>query len=83
MLAARTANLENGQRASPIGEGAVTQQAAADMLNVGKRSVEHAREVINEALPKIATEMYAGLGACAAHNDDASMLNHMGLFHEP
>jgi len=49
MVAGRLANLGDGQRKvpSPIGEpqSAVTQGEAAAMLNVGKRSVERAREV--------------------------------------
>ena len=48
IVAAKIANLGDGQRksASPIGERAVTQGEAAQLLNVGKRSVERAREVL-------------------------------------
>jgi hypothetical protein len=47
VVAAKIANLQDWQRksASPIGE-AVAQQEAADLLNVGKPSVERARKVL-------------------------------------
>jgi hypothetical protein len=47
-VAARIASLQDGQRksASPLGEAA-TQQEAADLLNVGKRSVERARKLLD------------------------------------
>ena len=60
MVAAKLANLGNGQRASPIGEGAVTQQVAADMLNVGKRSVERAREVLEQNPQEVAHAVEQG-----------------------
>ncbi|GAB1389278.1 MAG: hypothetical protein AMXMBFR78_04540 [Rubrivivax sp.] len=52
MAAAKLANLANGQRktASPIGEAA-TQSEAAALLNVGKRTVERAREVTDHGAP--------------------------------
>lgn len=57
MVAGRLANLGDGQRKapSPIGEpqSAVTQGEAAAMLNVGKRSVERAREVIDNGAPEL------------------------------
>ena len=49
----RLANLENGQHASPIGEALVKQAQAANMLNVGKRSVERPRSVLDHATPKL------------------------------
>lgn len=59
MVAAKIANLGYGgdRSKSPIGdlldpqEPIVTQAAAATMLNVGKRSVERAREVIDRGTP--------------------------------
>ncbi len=55
MVAARIANLQDGQRksASPIGERGVTQREAAELLNVGKRSVERARQVIDAGTPEL------------------------------
>ena len=61
MVAAKLANLEHGgvRGKSPIGDllepfpaPAVSQSDAASMLNVGKRSVERAREVIDEGAPE-------------------------------
>lgn len=54
MVAGRLANLDHGARADQSRQLAtVTQQAAADMLNVGKRSVERAREVIDNGAPEL------------------------------
>jgi hypothetical protein len=55
MAAAKLATLGDGQRksASPIGEAATSQAEAAEMLNVGKRTVERARVVQETAAPEI------------------------------
>ncbi|MFI0377350.1 MAG: hypothetical protein ACH255_11865 [Candidatus Thiodiazotropha sp.] len=48
MVAAKIANLEKGSNQhSPIGAGK-TQAEAAELLNVGKRSVERAKAVTTE-----------------------------------
>lgn len=80
MVAARIANLRDGQRKdlasrpdesamadasgdgapSPIGEPSVTQAEAAEMLNVGKRSVERAREVQERGVPALSAAVDAG-----------------------
>ncbi len=73
MVAAKLANLDNGQRASPIGEGAVTQQSAADMLNVGKRTVERAREVIEGGAPELVAAVESGAVSVSAAADVASL----------
>jgi len=73
MVAAKLANLENGQRASPIGEGSVTQAAAAEMLNVGKRSVERAREVINEAPAQVISAVESGAVSVSLASQVASL----------
>jgi hypothetical protein len=61
VVAAKLATLKDGQRksASPIGE-AVSQSDAANMLNVGKRSVERAREVLDEGTPELVQAVEAG-----------------------
>jgi hypothetical protein len=61
MVAARIANLQDEQRksGSPIGE-AVTQGEAADLLNVGKRSVERARTVLEHGQPELVTAVERG-----------------------
>lgn len=56
VIGARIANLRDGQRpdrASPIGEPRITQQQAADMVGVGKRSVERARKVLEHGAPEL------------------------------
>lgn len=64
MVAGRLANLGDGQRKapSPIGEpqSAVTQGEAASLLNVGKRSVERAREVIDHGAPELVQAVERG-----------------------
>lgn len=61
MVAAKLANLAHGQRAdTPIGVSAVTQQSAADMLNVGHRSVQRAREVLQDAPQEVAQAVEQG-----------------------
>jgi hypothetical protein len=61
MVAARLASLPRGvNQHSPNGECSVTQAEAATMLNVGKRSVERAREVIEQGAPELAAAVDAG-----------------------
>ncbi len=56
MVAARIATLPHGVRSdrqeSPIGESK-TQADAADLLNVGKRSVERARVILEDGTPEL------------------------------
>lgn len=59
MVAAKVANLKNGQRASQICE-AVTQQQAANMVNVSKRSVESAVKVHNHGAPELVSAVERG-----------------------
>lgn len=62
LVAARIANLADGQRksASPIGEARVSQQDAAELLNVGKRSVERAKDVIDRGAPELVKAVERG-----------------------
>jgi hypothetical protein len=62
MVAGKLANLRDGQRksASPIGEGALSQSDAAALLNVGKRSVERAREVLERGIPELQSAVERG-----------------------
>jgi N6-adenosine-specific RNA methylase IME4 len=48
MVAARLATLKDGQRKSGAPIGAAAQGEAASMLNVGRRNVQRAREVIDK-----------------------------------
>jgi hypothetical protein len=73
IVAGKLANLEDGQRksGSPIGEGATTQAEAADLLNVGKRSVERAREVLNDGSAELVHAVEQGLVSVSAAADVA------------
>ena len=73
MVAAKIANLGHGGdhvTKSPIGDllygpaiAPVTQADAAALLNVGKRSVERAREVIDEGAPEMIAPVSESCGA--------------------
>jgi len=60
MIAARLATLAEGRpkKTSPIGE--VSQADAAELLNVGKRSVERARYVQEHGTPEIVAQVDSG-----------------------
>ena len=65
MVAAKIATLKDGQRSDlvqglPIGR-------AAEMLNVGERSVARAKAVLDEGIPELATAIERGeISVCAA-----------------
>jgi hypothetical protein len=60
MVAAKLATLKQGARTdlSPIGE--MSQGQAAELLNVGKRSVERAKIVLSEGSPELIAAVQAG-----------------------
>lgn len=59
MVAAKIATLKKGSNQhSPIGEP--SQADAAKLLSVGKRSVERAREVIDDGLPEVTAAVDTG-----------------------
>jgi hypothetical protein len=72
MVAARLATLEWGQRKteSPIGDS-VTQKEASDLLNVGKRSVERARKVLEHGQPELIAAVERGEIAVSAAAEQA------------
>jgi hypothetical protein len=74
MVAARLANLRDGQRktASPIGERAVSQADAAKMLNVGRRSVQRAVEVRDQGAPEFIAAVDRGKVSVSAAADVAT-----------
>jgi N6-adenosine-specific RNA methylase IME4 len=75
MVAAKLATLRDGQRksASPIGEASFSQREAADLLNVGKRSVERAREVHEGGAPELIHAVERGRIAVSAAADVATL----------
>lgn len=63
MVAARLANLRDGQRAdraASIDAPAVTQTQAAELLNVSRPSVQRAREVIDKGAPELVQAVERG-----------------------
>lgn len=61
MVASRVATLRDGQRSdrgAPI--GAATQGAAAELLSVGKRNVQRARQVLDNGAPELVSAVDAG-----------------------
>lgn len=62
MVAARIANLLNGQRATSanLRTSAVTQPQAATLMNVGERSVQSARRVLDHGSPEVVQAVDAG-----------------------
>lgn len=60
MVAGKLANLPAHRPTESAPIGAVTQDAAADLLNVGRRSVQRAREVIEHGAPELVQAVEAG-----------------------
>lgn len=61
MVAARLARLPLGSNQhSPIGEPSLPCSEAATLLNVGKRSVERARDVVAHGIPELVTAVDRG-----------------------
>jgi N6-adenosine-specific RNA methylase IME4 len=75
MVAAKLANLGHGgnRSKSPIGDLKVSQTAAADMLNVGKRSVERATEVRDHGAPELQQAVERGEVSVTAAADVAAL----------
>jgi N6-adenosine-specific RNA methylase IME4 len=72
MVASKLATLKRGDNQhSPIGE--TSQATAARLLNVGKRSVERAREVLDQGAPDLAATVERGEVSVSAAADVATM----------
>jgi N6-adenosine-specific RNA methylase IME4/ParB-like chromosome segregation protein Spo0J len=73
MVAARLATLKQGARTdiSPIGE--MSQADAAGLLKVGKRTVERAREVLNQGAPALVHAVEQGRVSVSAAADVATL----------
>jgi hypothetical protein len=70
MVAARLANLPQGaNQHSPIGGSRLTCGDAAAQLNVGKRSVERAREVVAQGIAELITAVDQGAVAVSTAAD--------------
>jgi len=69
MVAGKIANLPHGaNQHSPIGDS-TTQADAAGLLNVGKRSVERAREVLDRGSPELVAAVQRGQVSVSAASD--------------
>jgi hypothetical protein len=62
MVAAKIATMRQGEHKTGQLAGLHTQGQAADMLNVGKRSVRRAREILDAGAPNIRCRHRAGRG---------------------
>jgi N6-adenosine-specific RNA methylase IME4 len=71
MVAARLANLKDGQRADLV-EG-TSIEGASTLLNVGRASVERAREVIEEGAPELQHAVERGRVSVSAAADVATL----------
>jgi hypothetical protein len=61
MIGAELANLEKGDNQhSPIGETSVTRAQAAQMLSVGKRTIERAKTVRDTGTPELVERVERG-----------------------
>ena len=78
MAAARIANLRHGQRSdladTPIGVSSpLTQAEAAELLNVGHRTLQRATIVRDQAIPELAAKVDAGEISVSAASDLARL----------
>jgi hypothetical protein len=72
MVAARIANLQQGARTDLAPNGAMlSQTAAAKLLNVGRRTVQRAHEVITRGTPELVAAVEAGAVTVQAAADIA------------
>jgi N6-adenosine-specific RNA methylase IME4 len=60
MVAARIANMARGRPMENSSIEPITQDAAADLLNVGRESVKRARKVQDEGVPELADAVISG-----------------------
>jgi hypothetical protein len=65
-LATRIATLGDGQRQVGQLADVPTQEQAAEMLNVGERTVRRAREVLNEGVPEVISAVERGAVSVSA-----------------
>jgi N6-adenosine-specific RNA methylase IME4 len=73
MVAARLATLKQGARTDLSPTGEMSQAQAADLLNVGKRSVERATEVRDHGTPSLLKAVDAGELSVTAAADIATL----------
>ena len=73
MVAARIATLQHGGNRSKSPTGDLTQQQSANLLNVGKRSVERAGEVLDHGAPELVAFVERGEVSVSAAADVATL----------
>lgn len=72
-VAAKLANLNNGERASQICEASITRDQAASMLNVSPRSVDSARVVRDHGVTELQDRVASGAVAPSTAADVARL----------
>ena len=75
MVAAKLANLNHGQRAYPDAQicASVTQDTAAEMLNVSRRTVQNAKRVTEDATPELIQAVERGAVSVSAAAEVAAL----------
>lgn len=73
MVAARLATLERGRPEEKASIDAITQDEAAQMLNVGRASVQRARVVLDDGAPELVTAVDTGVVSVSAAADVATL----------
>jgi len=73
VVAAKLATLRDGQRKSGAPIGAASQDEAADLLNVGRRTVQRAREVLDQGAPELVQAVARGDVSVSAAAEVASL----------
>jgi N6-adenosine-specific RNA methylase IME4/ParB-like chromosome segregation protein Spo0J len=73
MVAARIANMPQGARTDLASIEAMSQPEAADLLNVGRASVQRAREVLDHGAPELVAAVDAGDVSVSAAADVADL----------
>jgi hypothetical protein len=75
MVAAKIATLSDGVRSDRQGAQicAPTQEAAGSMLNISRRTVQYAREVLNEGIPELVAKVDRGEVSVTAAADLAGL----------
>ena len=75
MVAAKLANMRQGERTDPDAQicASVTQDTAAEMLNVSRRTVQNAKRVAEDATPELVQAVERGAVSVSAAAEGAAL----------